>query len=82
MGPHGGPLYGKHPAVENLYVIGGFNGYGGMAGPALAERLARLIGGNDIDDVFRLERHTNITSFNPCAVAERHDWGAVLLRNI
>jgi glycine/D-amino acid oxidase-like deaminating enzyme len=82
VGPHGGPLYGKHPAVENLYVIGGFNGYGGMVGPALAERLARLIGGNGVDDVFRLERHTNITSFNPCAVAERHDWGAVLLRNI
>jgi sarcosine oxidase subunit beta len=82
VGPHGGPLYGKHPAVENLYVIGGFNGYGGMVGPALAERLAQLIGGNGVDDVFRFERYTNITSFNPCAVAERHDWGAILLRNI
>jgi hypothetical protein len=53
-----------------------------MVGPALAERLARLIGGNGVDDVFRLEKHINVTSFNPCAVAERHDWGAVLLRNV
>jgi hypothetical protein len=76
VGPHGGPLYGRHPAVENLYVIGGFNGYGSMVGPALAERLAELVGGRGSGDVFRLERYLDSKPFNPCEVAERHDWGA------
>jgi hypothetical protein len=53
-----------------------------MVGPALAERLARLIGGNGVEDVYRLERHFDVAPFNPCEVAERHDWGAILLRNI
>ena len=82
VGPHGGPLYGRHPAVENLYVIGGFNGYGSMVGPALAERLAQLMRGHGPDDEFRLERCLHSSPFNPCEVAERHDWGAVLLRNV
>lgn len=81
VAPHGGPLYGRHPEVQNLYVIGGFNGYGAMVGPALAERLADLIAGQGRDDPYRLERYMGTTSFDPCAVSERHDWGAVLLRN-
>ncbi|MEM0277732.1 FAD-binding oxidoreductase [Pyrobaculum sp.] len=81
VGPHGGPLYGKHPELENLYVIGGFNGYGSMVGPALAERLAELMAGRAREDGFRLEKYLGARVFDPCDVAERHDWGAVLLRN-
>ncbi|AAL63549.1 conserved hypothetical protein [Pyrobaculum aerophilum str. IM2] len=80
VGPHGGPLYGKHPLFDNLYILGGFNGYGSMVGPALAERLADLLEGRGIDDEFRIERAPK-AQFDPCQVAERHDWGAVLLRN-
>jgi len=82
VGPRGGPLYGRHLAVENLYIIGGFDGYGSMVGPALAEHLAKLIGGRGSDDAFRLERYLDAKPFNPCEVAERHEWGAVLLRNV
>ncbi|AET34215.1 NAD(P)/FAD-dependent oxidoreductase [Pyrobaculum ferrireducens] len=81
VGPHGGPLYGKYPGLENLYVIGGFNGYGSMVGPALARRLADLVAGGGADDVFRLEKMPLQRRINPCEVAERHDWGGVLLRN-
>lgn len=81
VGPRGGPLYGRHPEVENLYVIGGFDGYGSMLAPALAERLASLIGGVEVEDDYRLERFYG-ENFDPCSVPERHDWGAYLLRNV
>lgn len=81
IGPHGGPIYGKHPEVENLYVIGGLDGYGSMVGPALAERLVELIAGRGVEDVYRLEKYFGIQVSNPCNLAERHDWSAVLLRN-
>ncbi|MEM1598275.1 MAG: FAD-binding oxidoreductase [Pyrobaculum sp.] len=81
VGPAGGPVYGRHPHVENLYVVGGLNGYGSMVGPALAERLAYLIAGGGVEDGFRIEKYKQ-TAFDPCAVQERHDWGAALLRNV
>jgi len=80
VGPHGGPLYGRHPGADNLYVLGGLDGYGSMVGPALAERLAKLVAGEGSDDAFRLERYLGAPPFDPCEVAERHDWGAVMLR--
>jgi glycine/D-amino acid oxidase-like deaminating enzyme len=78
VGPHGGPLYGKHPHVKNLYVIGGLDGYGGMVGPALAERLAALISGRGFDDAYRLERYADAAAFDPCSIVERHDWRLAL----
>ncbi|MFN3803926.1 MAG: NAD(P)/FAD-dependent oxidoreductase [Pyrobaculum sp.] len=73
VGPHGGPLYGRHPEVENLYVIGGLNGYGGMVGPALARRLADIITDRGRGGAFRIE-NIHMTDFNPCGVQERHEW--------
>ncbi|MEM0479214.1 MAG: FAD-binding oxidoreductase [Pyrobaculum sp.] len=81
MGPHGGPVYGRHPDVENLYILGGLDGYGSMLGPALAERLTSLITGVEIEDEYRIENFTQ-RQFDPCTVAERHNWGAYKLRNV
>ena len=80
VGPHGGPVYGKHPDVDNLYVIGGLDGYGSMVGPSLAKRLADLIAGREEFDEFKIERYMAHMDFDPCAVSERHDWGSVILR--
>ncbi len=74
VGPGGGPLYGRHPSVENLYVIGGLDGYGSMVGPALAERLADLAAGHEHKDPFRLEERLDSPDFDPCGTAERHEW--------
>lgn len=74
VGPHGGPLYGRHQDVENLYIIGGFDGYGAMTAPALAKKLVDLISGRDVWDVYRIEKYRAV-EFNPCAIKERHEWG-------
>ncbi|MGC9180588.1 MAG: NAD(P)/FAD-dependent oxidoreductase [Vulcanisaeta sp.] len=39
------PVIGKVPGVNNLYLIGGFDGYGAKLGPGLAFELARIIMG-------------------------------------
>lgn len=72
--PTGGPLFGKVERLDNLYVIGGLNGYGSMVGPAAARRLAdAIIRGRS--DVWIPESDG---AFNPCL--ERHDWGLILSR--
>jgi len=47
------PVLGKLPYVENLYVIGGLNGYGAYVGPAAAKSLAKLITTGEGDQVAR-----------------------------
>ena len=39
------PVIGKVPGTNNLYLIGGFDGYGAKLGPGLAFELARIIMG-------------------------------------
>ncbi len=39
------PVIGKVPNTNNLYLIGGFDGYGAKLGPGLAFELARIIMG-------------------------------------
>lgn len=71
--PTGGPLFGKVERLDNLYAIGGLDGYGSMVGPAAARRLTEaIIRGRS--DVWLPESDT----FDPCI--ERHDWGLNLLR--
>ncbi|MGC8556117.1 MAG: NAD(P)/FAD-dependent oxidoreductase [Conexivisphaera sp.] len=77
VGPGGGPIFGRHPEIENLYVLGGLDGYGSMVGPALARALADLISGEDPGlHEYRLER-APLGEFDPC-VLERHDWRRAL----
>lgn len=72
--PTGGPLMGRVPYFDNLYVIGGLDGYGSMVGPALAKRLASAIVKGSTDEV--IEEYDGY--FDPCV--ERHDWGVFFSR--
>jgi glycine/D-amino acid oxidase-like deaminating enzyme len=72
VSPSGGPVYGK--VKDDLYVIGGLDGYGSMSGPALARRLAELIiKGNAPMDDYRIEKYLNHGDWDACSV-ERHNW--------
>lgn len=77
VSPSGGPIYGK--LNDNLYIIGGLNGYGSMVGPALARRLAELIVKGDAPmNEYRVERYLNYDEeWNPCLV-ERHSWSTII----
>ncbi|SRR6266404_3454464 len=48
----------RHPAADNLWLVGGGSGHGFKHGPALGEMLATLIlEGRDADPLFRLDRY-------------------------
>ena len=72
--PTGGPLAGKVEKFDNLYVVGGLDGYGSMVGPAAAKRLADLIVRGKSEALWMPEA----ADFDPCV--ERHDWGLNLRR--
>jgi len=47
----------RHPAQDNVWLVGGGSGHGFKHGPALGEMLARLLMEHrDADPLFRLER--------------------------
>ncbi|MEL9991822.1 MAG: FAD-binding oxidoreductase [Thermoproteus sp.] len=71
--PTGGPLFGRAEGFDNLYVIGGLDGYGSMVGPAAARRLAEFIVKGRTELLSELVEGLD---FDPCV--ERHDWGASL----
>ncbi len=50
------PVIGRHHTVDNLYVIGGLNGYGAHVGPALAELLADAVYGDTDAPIYALSR--------------------------
>ncbi|MGC8582765.1 MAG: NAD(P)/FAD-dependent oxidoreductase [Thermoproteus sp.] len=74
--PTGGPLAGKVGRFDNLYVIGGLDGYGSMVGPAVARRLAELVVKGRAEDLPDLP---DAFDFDPCV--ERHDWSFSLRRS-
>ncbi|ABW01342.1 NAD(P)/FAD-dependent oxidoreductase [Caldivirga maquilingensis] len=72
VSPSGGPVYGM--VKDNLYVLGGLDGYGSMSGPALARRLAELLIKGDVPmDDYRVEKYMNHVDWDACSV-ERHNW--------
>jgi len=73
--PTGGPLAGKVGGLENLYAVGGLDGYGSMVGPAVARRLAEAVVGGRAESLPDL---SEIPEFGPCV--ERHDWSFSLRR--
>ena len=61
--PRGGPILGM--VDENLYVIGGFDGYGAMMAPALSELLVRYVVGElgELPDEYRLDNYRNFRAW-------------------
>lgn len=76
--PTGGPVAGRVPGYDNLFVIGGLDGYGSMVGPALARRLAEAVArGRDLEG---FDIGVDAGEFDPCA--ERHDWGLAIKKDL
>jgi glycine/D-amino acid oxidase-like deaminating enzyme len=73
--PTGGPIAGYVQGYDNLFIIGGLDGYGSMVGPALARRLAEAIARGELEG---LEPIRGRAEFDPCI--ERHDWGVFTKR--
>jgi sarcosine oxidase len=49
----------RHPAADNVWLVGGGSGHGFKHGPALGEMLAECVtSGKDPDPLFRLQRFT------------------------
>ena len=78
VSPSGGPVYGR--VADGIYVIGGFDGYGSMIGPALARRLATFIieGGEVEDNGYRVEKYLGMQPSGECP-EERHSWRSALI---
>lgn len=50
-------LIDRHPAMENVWIVGGGSGHGFKHGPAIGEMMAELISNNrEPDEIFRLSR--------------------------
>jgi glycine/D-amino acid oxidase-like deaminating enzyme len=55
--PDGHYIIDRHPAAENVWLVGGGSGHGFKMGPAVGERVARLVRGRDrVDSFFALAR--------------------------
>lgn len=61
--PRGGPIIG--PVDENLYIIGGFDGYGAMMAPALSELLVKYILGDikELPSEYDLNNYKNVRTW-------------------
>jgi sarcosine oxidase len=51
----------RHPAAENVWIVGGGSGHGFKHGPAVGEMVARFVlSGNEADVRFRLDRFKDL----------------------
>ena len=58
--PDGHFIIDRHPAAENVWIVGGGSGHGFKHGPAVGEMVAALVlKERDADDFFRLRRFKN-----------------------
>jgi len=59
--PDGHFIIDRHPAAENVWIVGGGSGHGFKHGPAVGEMVAELVlGKREADGFFRLRRFKNI----------------------
>ncbi len=59
--PDGHFIIDRHPASENVWIVGGGSGHGFKHGPAVGEMVAALVlKESEADDLFRLRRFKNI----------------------
>ncbi len=61
--PDGHFIIDRHPAMENVWLLGGGSGHGFKHGPAIAEMMADLIlNGREPEAIWRLDRFKNASA--------------------